>query len=268
MTATDTRTLSTVHALHQAGQVLGQNNDATLFFSLQLLMVPLAAWRPRVAMALVAALGVVQCVLAWPRTGNHLFLGVLVSVLLALLDGTEREERLQLERSLLAMVLLSFVWSGVHKLVHGAWFQGETLAWLMVSRADVAAVLRPFLSDAEALQLSLLNRAEEGSGPFRLSGAWLLVSNAVWVFELLLAALWHPKLRSTAHRVLLPAVWLVQLVAHEWEFALLLTTMLLLRVRARWAYVATALGIVLLMLVRLGVVHAPWWAMHAPEPLS
>ncbi len=267
MTATDTRALTTVHALHQAGQALGQPHDA-LLLALHALTVPLAAWRPRVAMTLVAALGLAQCAAAWPRTGNHLFLGVLVSALLALLDGEQREERLQLERSLLAMVLLSFGWSGVHKLLHGAWFQGETLAWLMTSRGDVAAVLRPFLADDEALRLSMLSRVTEGSGPFRLSGPWVLVSNAVWLGELALLALWHPKLRSMAHRVLLPTIWLVQLVAHEWEFALLLTNMVLLRTRARWPFVVTAVGVVLLMLLRLGVVPAPWWALHAPEPVS
>lgn len=263
VTATDARALAAVHALHQAGQSLGVTPPGVLLAA-HLVTVPLAWVRPRVAMGLVAGLGIVQCALAFPRTGNHLFLGVVVSLLLALIDHTRDEERRLRSDALLAMVILVFAWSGVHKLLHGLWFRGETLAWLASSRADVAAVLRPFMSDDLAAELGAASRATEGSGPFRLRGGWVLVSNAVWLGELLVLGLWHPRLRALAPKLLLGLAWVVQLVAHEWEFALLLTTMLLpAPSRLRWV---AALGVILLALMRLGVVPAPFWALHLPEP--
>jgi hypothetical protein len=205
-----------------------------------------------------------QCGLAFPRTGNHLFLGVVVSLVLALIDHTREDERRLRSDAFLAIVLLVFAWSGVHKALHGLWFRGETLAWLAASRADVGAVLRPFLSDELSAQLGAASRVNQGSGPFRLGGGWALVSNAVWVSELLVLGLWHPRLRALAPKVLLALAWTVQVVAHEWEFALLLTTMLLpAGSRLRWP---AALLVVTLALVRLGLVHAPFWAMHLPEP--
>ncbi|MGV3622880.1 MAG: hypothetical protein ACO1OB_18825 [Archangium sp.] len=252
---TEPRGLASVHALHQAAQVLGQPTTHAVFVVLHVLSLPLVWWRPRATMWLVAALGIAQCVLAFPRTGNHLFLGVVVSLLIALSDRDDD--------SLLAVVLLSFVWSGVHKVVHGLWFRGETLAWLMVSRADIAAVLRPFLSDGDAARLASLSRVNEGSGPFVLGGFWLVVSNVVWLGELAMGALWLPKLRRFARPVALVSVWAVQLVAHEWEFALLLTNML---VSSRRARIACAVGVVLLALLRLDVIPAPHWSMHSPEP--
>lgn len=252
---TDARTLATVHALHQAGQALAIE---PLLVVMHALCVPFAAWKPRVAMWPVAALGVAQCALAWPRTGNHLYLGVVVSLLIALLDDDA-----ELGDSLLAVALLTFVWSGVHKVVHGLWFRGETLAWLAHSRGDVGVVLRPFMAEDDVARLGALSRVDEGSGPFVMQGAWRVASNAVWLGELLLGALWLPKLRRFARPVALVAVWSVQLVAHEWEFALLLTNVLVKSDRARWLGAA---GVVLLALVRLNVVDAPFWAMHAPEP--
>lgn len=256
-TVTDPRGFATVHALHQAAQVIGQPTTEPVFVALHLLSLPLVWWKPRATMWLVALLGIAQCVLAFPRTGNHLYLGVVVSVLIALLDEDEGE--------LLALVLITFVWSGIHKLLHGLWFHAETLSWLVVSRADVAAVLRPFLSDADALRLGSLSRVTEGSGPFVLGGAWVVVSNAVWISELAMGALWWPKLRRFARPVSLVVIWSVQLVAHEWEFALLLTNVLVTSRRARWLVV---FGVVLLAALRLGIIPAPLWALHSPEPTS
>jgi len=260
---TDARALATVHAIHQAGQSLAIASAGPLTWA-HVLTVPLAWWKPRGAMAVVACLGAVQCALAWPRTGNHLFLGVVVSVVLALLDETPEEQHLRGE-SLLALGVTAVGWGGVHKLVHGLWFRGETLAWLAVSRADVGAVMRPLLSDEVSQRLGGLSRSEPGSGPFRLEGLWVVVSNAVWVGELAAVGLWHRRLRRFAPAALLTMVWLVQLIAHEWEFALLLTNMILPpRSKARWLIVA---GVLTLALARLGVLGPPWWALHSPEPM-
>lgn len=261
--ATEPGGLRLLHALHQSAQSLAVAPPG-LLLAAHLVSIPVTVWRPRLGMGVVAVLGVLQCALAWPRTGNHLFLGVVVSVVLALLDEADAEdERLQ-RNALLGLVLIAFGWSGAHKLLHGLWFQGETLAWLVASRGDVAAVLRPFLSEDSVARLSGASRLLEGGGPFKLDGAWVLVSNAVWVSELAVLGLWHARLRRHAGVVLLAATWAVQAVAHEWEFALLLSNVLL-PTRSRWRWLVAG-GVVLLALVRRGLVQAPWWAMHAPEP--
>ncbi len=179
-------------------------------------------------MAGVAVLGAVQCALVFPQTATHLYLGVVVSLLLCLLDPSDPRDAQQLRRSAIALPLIVFAWSGALKAIHGYWFSGQLLAWTIVARDDVARVARPLLDDATAAQLASLKRDVEGSGPFRLGGVWVLVSNLVWVAELFapLLAAW-PRLRAQLWWVLLLGTWSIQLFAHEWQFALLLTTLLL-----------------------------------------
>lgn len=261
MTPTEARSLATVHALHQSGQLLGQNfpvgESLVGWAVVHGAGVLLSLLRPRLGMAFIAALGLGQWALTWPRTGNHLFLGVFVSLLIALLDTTNQEEGEQLRKSLLALPLIAFGWSGLQKLAHGLWFQGETLAWSAVSRSDIASMMKPMLGEDELRHLASLSRTTEGSGPFRLSGLWRFISNAIWVLEIAALALWHPKVRRHAHWALLAGVWAIQLVAHEWEFALLLTNVLLAQAGVRAALAgrsAVLAGVVLLALARLGLV--------------
>lgn len=243
-----------VHALHQAVQ-LGARPDAftPVLAGVHAATVALALWRPRVAMALVAALGLLECVHAFPRTATHQYLGVVVSLLLVLLLDDDAE----LKRAALALPLIVFAWSGVQKLVHGYWLDGQLLAWMMTGRNDVAVVARPLLDDAVAQTLGALPRDVEGSGPFRLSGAWVLASNGVWLIELvsplsLLA-------RRHAWWLLLALTWGIQLVAHEWQFALLFSNLLLcagpprVQVPARAVLIAALLVLALARLLGLGL---------------
>jgi len=244
-----------VHALHQTAQLFVRPDALTPWLvPLHAACVVLAVRRPRLAMAAVAVLGAAQCALAFPRTATHLWLGALVSVLFALVGDDEEE----LGRVALALPLIVLGWSGVQKLVHGYWFHGELLAWMAVSRPDVTLMALPFLQPGE---LAGLQRDVEGSGPFRLSGGWVVLSNAVWVVELLVpVTAAFAFLRARAWLVLLVLLWSLQVVAHEWQFALLLSNLLVCRapvaVQPRLR-AAIAVALVVLVVARLLGAHVP-----------
>ncbi len=243
-----------VHALHQTAQLFVRPDALTPWLvPFHLACVALAVRRPRLAMGLTAGLGAVQCAAVFPRTATHLWLGVLVSVLFALVGDDDDE----LRRLALALPLVVLAWSGAQKVVHRYWFHGELLAWLAVSRADVTLTALPFIGEAE---LAGLQRVE-GSGPFRLGGAWVVLSNAVWVVELSVPLAAIPSaVRPRLWWLLIALLWSLQLVAHEWQFALLMSNVLLccapaaLQPRLRAVVVAALLGLVV---ARLLGVHVP-----------
>ncbi|MDX2008585.1 MAG: hypothetical protein SFW67_00260 [Myxococcaceae bacterium] len=225
LTAGGARWVALVHAVHQLGQALAEVRvPATTVLSTVAVLI--VWWKPRLAMAFTFAGGLVAIGATFPVTANHVFLGTVASLLLALLDARQADEARQLQRSLVALVLLALFHGGLAKLAHGAWFRGQTLAWLTMVRLDVRAALAPFLPAETLARLSALVPAP-GAGPFELSGPLVLVSNVVWVLELVapLALLGCSPLAHRA-RWLLPGLALsLQLVAHEWTFALLLVTL-------------------------------------------
>ncbi len=245
-----------VHSAHQAAQLTARPDALTPWLAvLHLAVIALATVRPRLAMAALAMLGVVQCAAAFPRTATHLFLGVAVSLLLCLLDPADPADAAALRRSAIALPLIVFAWSGLQKAIHGYWFSGELLAWTIVSRDDVAIVVRPLLDAPTLTHLQSLERGVEGSGPFRMQGLWVMVSNLVWISELLspLLALWH-RSRAQLWWLLLVATWAIQLVAHEWQFALLFSNLLLCAAEQRVQPVGRALtlgALALLVTARL-----------------
>lgn len=218
------RLISLVHAVHQLGQAVAEVRIPAVT-TLSVLALALVWFRPRLAMAVAFGASLVAVVVTFPATANHVYLGGVTSLLLALLDPSREDEALQLRRSLLALPVLALFHGGLAKLIHGAWFEGEALAWLLMVRFDVRAALSLVMPAAEVARLSG-QQLVAGAGPFRLSGPLLLVSNLVWVVELAVPAvvLAAPRLG----RWVLPALAVgLQLVAHEWTFSLLLLTMCL-----------------------------------------
>ena len=253
--------LAGVLAAHQAGQLLARAElrswpAAAGYAGL----LGVAAWLPaaRRAPALwgLAALSGWQCFATFPRTANHAFLAALAAALVAL-RADDRDDA-HWSRQFLALGAIAFFWAGVQKLVHGHWFDGQALGWLIATREDVAAQLRPLVDDATAAGLGALSPTRDGAGPFQLPGGWRVASNGVWILEVLSPA--ALLLRSHAWWLLLAAAWGAQWVAHEWEFALLLSVLALggAPARARSIGLAAVLaGIACLALARLGVVPVP-----------
>lgn len=258
----EARGFALVHAFYLCGQTLGRSElrHPSLIAS-QLAMLGIA-WRwPRSARWTLCALGILQCVLTFPRTANHAFLAAAAGMLAAATWDDLAEHRWQLG----TLPIVALFWSGVQKLCHGLWFEGQALASLMVLREDVAQAARPLLSAELAARLHPLHFSTPGAGPFRLSGGWTLLSNLVWGMELaaplLLLSTWG---RRQVWWMLIAASWGLQWIAHEWEFALVLTHLSLVGAPG-WAQVpgrcAVALGVVGLAALRLTGAHVPgvWW---------
>ncbi len=227
--------VATVHAVQQGvANAVRPEASSALLMSLHALSVLTALFRPRLAMVATAALTLIACAREFPRTANHLFLGVVFSLLLALNRDDDPQDRRLLRKVGLTLPLIAFFWSGVQKAWHGYWFDAQMLAYAMVARDDIAAVLTPFLDSDTLTQVSSLRRDLEGSGPFQLPLPWRLVSNGIWVFEVMVPlCVWWRGIRVHLWFMLLGATWLIQLVAHEGQFALLLSNMLLCAAPAR-----------------------------------
>jgi hypothetical protein len=95
------------------------------------------------------------------------------------------------------MTLVVLFYAGLQKLVHGFWLRGQFLAWALWWES-FRPVLRPLLPRDEFLRLTACGWSA-GDGPFLSSSAALsLVSNAVWISELTLAALLVPRVTRVA----------------------------------------------------------------------
>lgn len=231
-----------VFAAHQAGQLLNRAELRQVeLVAAYLLWLPLFCYRYNWAKWATVLLSAVQCYAAFPRTANHAFLAMFAGALMAL--GSQKD--------LLLLVVIPFFWGGVQKCVHGLWFDGQMLGWLIVNRTDVVAPLRPLFSDETAKRLAL--------GDYRLSGGWLVVTNFVWLLELITPTVLF--VRTHAWWILLCIGWSLQLVAHEWEFALLLSFLCIsaapLRVQ-KFGFAAVLGGVLVLAATRLGWLPIPY----------
>jgi hypothetical protein len=191
----------------------------------------------RLAGAAGFALAAFVVVRLFPTTANHTFLAALSLGLFALLDPDRDEEAGLLIRSLRWVAVIVFFWAGVQKALHGLYFRGEFLAWMVAhGSAHWADVFGWMLPAEELARLAALPRFAAGAGPFRPDAPlFVLAANSVWVAEIALSAglLW----RATRVAAALGAIALVvtiQLAPNEWMFALLYVQILLLFVPGEW----------------------------------
>ena len=191
----------------------------------------------------------------FPLTGNHRYLELFLAALFAILNDEKEEDRRLLLQSVRWTVIVVLFYSGLQKLAHGYYFQGQFLAYSLW-RDTFRTTLAPLLSSAELGRLTSYSGAV-GDGPYLVSGpAFLLLSNAVWVLEMALAPLL--LFRATRRVALIAACALVvgtQLVAREFLFGVEFGSALLLFARTdiiRRAVWPAAIFLGLLVLVRLG----------------
>lgn len=190
----------------------------------------LAWWPSTAALAPRLALPVLLVQLAWtlPLTNNHFFLELVCVALLALVahDGDGEQVALDAIRWVTALVL---VHTGLQKVLHGLYFQGEFLAF-MVARADrFADVFRWLVPPDEMARLArLAAEPHAGAGPFRVAAVPFVVgANLVWVLEILLGVLLLPRrTRTVAAVAALCFVLAIQAGARELGFALLFAGLL------------------------------------------
>ncbi len=192
----------------------------------------------------------------FPLTGNHRYLELFFAALFAVLDDEKEEERRLLLRSVQWTVIVVLFYSGLQKLAHGYYFQGQFLAYSLW-RDSFRTALAPLVSPEELGRLSSYS-GSVGDGPYLVSSpAFLVVSNAAWLLELALAPLlFFRATRPMAWIAACVFVLVTQLVARELLFGVEFVAALLLFARTdiiRRAVLPAALFLGLLVLIRLGM---------------
>jgi hypothetical protein len=182
----------------------------------------------RPAFALVALAHGTVIVREFPAAGNHAYLELLLCLLCVLIDPDDADERRLFLRAVRYMVALIFVYSGIQKAVHGYYFQGQFLAhslWVDSFR-PVLALLMP--AD-EYARLAAFSRAV-GEGPYIVrSTFFVLLSNAVWIAEILLGVLLIvPRTRTLAVFASIAFVAGIEVAAREVFFGFVFVNSILL----------------------------------------
>lgn len=185
------------------------------------------------------ALPLVAWEVAWmlPQTANHSFLGLVLLALCTALDSEDSDDEALLIQSLRWIAVLIFFWAGLQKVLHGLYFRGEFLTWMVAQGVDRwAQVFGWIIPDAELERLRSIPRYMTGAGPYRVvSLPFVLAANAVWVGEIALAVgMLFRRAREIAALAAIALVFTIQLAPREFMFALLYTNLLLLFVRGEW----------------------------------
>ncbi len=199
----------------------------------------LAALLGRGRLACVLALPLVGWQLAWlfPLAANHNFLAFVLMGLCASFELEEPEEEALLVQSLRWVAVLIFFWAGVQKVLHGMYFRGEFLTWMVAQGVERwADIFGWMLPDGEVARLRSLPRYMSGAGPYRVDSAlFLMAANSVWIGEIALGVgLVFRRTRELAALGAIGLVFLIQLAPREFMFALLYTNLMLLFVRGEW----------------------------------
>ncbi len=206
---------------------------------------------------------VVRIVATWPHAYNHL---VLETLLLAAVAGLRhddvREDRLLLQWARWLAVAVLF-WSGVQKVLHGCYFEGQFLALTAATNASFATPLT-WIAAGEIDRLRQLLPLRVGAGPFTFtSPSLLLASNLVWISEIALGlALLQTSLRKPAALSALIVLVTIQVVAHELVFGFWMALLLALVAPARAFRLLEPVAWVALLLILLVAFTLPDFWMN------
>jgi hypothetical protein len=218
-----------------------------------LMLAAAAATRSRFGLlACPAAFWVLSVeVLITDGVANHVFLEWGAVGLFAFLDPDDDAEGELLLCTLRWMTLIVLFYTGLQKVLLGAYFRGELLAWMIAQRPPFEEFFGWMLPTSELVRLGELDGESIGSGPYRAASWQLLVlSNAVWLSELALPFLmaWRPT-RIFAALGAAGFVIGLQLGAREVMFALLFSQLCLLMLpRDGYRYAAPLFGFAYLYL--------------------
>ncbi|MBV1859349.1 MAG: hypothetical protein KUG77_13115 [Nannocystaceae bacterium] len=221
-------------------------------------LIPLQLWSRGRRLGRLGALALALSIVVatFPRTGNHLYLVVVVVGLCVRLEFASDAMRDLLARSLRWVLIVVLFSSGLQKLAYGFYLDGQMLAYLG-DRDGYSGLLSLLTPEGEAHRLATLPRVA-GGGPFSSGAPLLLVaSNLTYVAEMLLPLLLlYPKTRRLGVMAAFGLILVIEVFAREVFFGLWFTALLLLFVRpavARGAFVAVVFVDVALVLVRLGI---------------
>jgi len=198
-----------------------------------------AALRGRGRLASQIALPILFAQLVWifPHAANHTGLVFALLGFCALCDLDDPEEERLLLQCLRWIAALVFVWAGLQKMLHGLYFRGEFLAWLVAQGTDRWSLVFGGLIGGEDLaRLSAYAAHPIYSGPYRVaSPLFVALSNSVWVMEIALGVgLLIERARHVCGLLAIALVFAIQSAPREFMFAFVYTNMLLLCVRGDW----------------------------------
>ncbi len=132
-----------------------------------------------------------QLVVVWhefPVAGNHAYLEVVLCALVAFLDENDDEQQVLLLGSVRWIACVVLIASGIQKIVHGHWFDGQQLAYALWI-PSFRPVLEPLLPAAEFARLVALS-GNVGDGPYTVgSPLFVALSNSVYLAEIALVPL-------------------------------------------------------------------------------
>lgn len=196
---------------------------------------------------------------SFPWAGNHRYLQLMLLALFALLDPDDEEEQALLLRAVRWLVILVFFYSGVQKLVHGYYFQGQFLAY-STWREHFRLAFQLVLPADELARLASYQRVI-GPGPYLVSSPlFLVVSNTVWIAEIALGVgLFLRRTRQVAMVATIAFIVVTEVVAREVSFGCMYVSSLLLfsnrELNRPWLRICAVL-LALMMLVGLGILPA------------
>ena len=187
--------------------------------------------------AFVVTFGAVVLLAAWrfPLTANHLFLQCVLALALAVTRIDDEDETTTLVVALRRILIAVFFWSGVQKIVHGAYFDGSFLCWNIAKGTHdawrwIANVLLPAADLANASRALATNECRF------VTTFGLVLSNFVYVSEIACAAvLSFPRIRERGAIVVALVLVAIEIAMSEWVFAAFAANLLLLFAKPQWS---------------------------------
>ena len=199
----------------------------------------IAGFFPRLARAgtLLAATALwIKLFLSFPWASNHSAIEIVFMTLLALFDLRSEEGRslfLQAGRWIIVIILFC---TGLQKLMYGTYFDGQFLGIQIAMDSKFTRLFEDLLPAVELERLLSMTPDNVGSGPYAVrSTFFVLVSNLVWVFELVAPVFLLMK-RTRAVAVLAVILFTVALQAgaREFMFGLLYVNLVMLFTTRGW----------------------------------
>jgi hypothetical protein len=166
--------------------------------------------------------------LTFPQGANHLFLAFLAYSILAMMNPHDRNQGDLALAAVRWLVVIVLVWSGIQKLVGGAYFQGQFIAVEIGESGRFSGIFGALASERELNHLRQLGPPRAGGGPFRFD-SWpaVLLSNAVPILEIAVGALLASKrARRIGALATLALIGAIEVGARELSFGLLMVAML------------------------------------------
>lgn len=177
----------------------------------------------------------------FPTIPNHGYLLCIALLMGAMFDTDHPAEQLTLADGFRCLGAIVLFWSGVQKLLAGTWTHGQLLAYEIGHSSRFYQAFGGMISRAE-------RHAFQTDGPFEGTTLLVVLSNATWILEIvtglgLLAV--HGRIRKVAAIVALMLLLVIELVARESVFGVLMVALLLpaadVRFRARWLWLVVPL---------------------------